>query len=244
MAEVINDVVDLTPLMEFTHYEGFGKRDLFTSDGLFKTKINNYQLQEAKGDKRLMIVVSLEVIDDATDTGKNTVHNIVVGGVDKNGKAMIKQLGDCLASCGVPDADIQKQLGPAGRVSIGALLTKINFIQMQPIIEVQYDEYEGNAQSAVRNFVVPEVFAKAKAANAHRRPHRKLAASTMAGAPGSVPLPMAPNLGGSAPVGGAQPLNLGGLSAATLVQTPTNGASRVADPLSSLGGGLGNLMRQ
>lgn len=233
-------IINLKEAETYTDYEGLGQRDLLTQDGMFETKIDgpikfSATTGKTKGD---MLTARFVVINDADNTGKGVIVNVMLSGVDSKNNPMSRQFFAMLRSSGMPIEAVRTELSKNGAVDAEALCQAIGVASKTYVVEVEYNEYEGRAQSEFRNFITPEQYAKSKAANAHRREHRKpVGVSLASGA--VVPLPGVLNLGGAPSIQtpSIPGLSLGGLHLSGTPATPSNGAIKQSgDPLANLAG--------
>lgn len=209
-------MIDVSGLADYTPYEGLGRSDLLSKDGTFMLAINKAVAGVAQESKKEKITLGLSVIDDPEkqDDGKSLVHTVTVGGVDKNGKPMIRQLGDLLLSIGYTVEQIK---GMAGKKSLD--LEKICaevLVKKEPVRvfgQVAAEVYTADdgavaTSTKIQNFVPKAKYEEAVAVRAHRKAHRY--------GDGSAPAAAASNAG----VGLGAP---GGASAGAAAVKPASG---------------------
>ena len=169
--------IDVSGLSDYTPYEGLGQSDLLSKDGIFLLTVNKAVAGLAKDSKKEKITLALSVTDDPEkkDDGKQLVQTVTCGGVDKNGKPMVRQLGDLLLSLGYSVDDIKKFAGKK-TVDLEALCKdritgKIAFGQ---IAAEAYTAEDGQVaiSSKIQNFVAKAKYEEALAVRAHRKAHR------------------------------------------------------------------------
>lgn len=176
-----NMMIDITGLGEYTPYEGLGRSDLFSKDGIFMLAINKAVAGISNESRREKITLALSVIDDPEkqDDGKTVVHTLVVGGVDKNGKPMIRQLGDLLLSIGYSVEQI-KNFAAKKTIDLEALCKDTLMKGDKPVRvfgQVAAEVFTGDdgtiqTSSKIQNFVAKAKYDEALAVRAHRKAHR------------------------------------------------------------------------
>ena len=217
-------MIDLGGLKDWSPYEGIGSNDLLTHDGVFGAVVEKYKLDVSDGGKgKLMLVVRCTVTDE-DNKGKGLVSNVMLSGTDKDGKPMIRQFGDFLASVGYTKDQITQSFATLGQKPAAAVLESLKLVGRTLALEAEFDTYNGTDHSKIKNWVTPDNFAKSKAAVANRRAHRKIVAAGPQ-VPGSA-IPLSASLPA---LGGPAQLNMPTLTAPTL-STPA------VDPLAALAG--------
>lgn len=210
MAEKISFNIDLSGLKDFTPYEGLGSSALLKQDGYYQTTINKIVLgKSSTGNPKYIVSMT---VTDADEKGQTLLADVLVGGTDKNGNSNIRRLGEFLHSLGM-SLDVIRNLSANGQVPGEALAQQL--LGKLAHVEVQAETYNGNTSSRVQNFIAPNRYTDAVAANAHRKPQRGTQAYM--GTPAA------------ATTTPAQTLNLGGTPAPA-----SNGAA--IDPLAKLKG--------
>lgn len=192
--------IDISGLGEYTPYEGLGRSDLLTKDGIFILAINKAQASIARESRREMLTLALTVVDDPEkqDDGKSVVHHLVLGGVDKNGKPMIRNLGDLLLSIGYT-VDQIKAFANKKAIDLEALCNDTLVKKDKPVrvfgqlAAEPYTADDGTVQtsSKVQNFVAKAKYEEAVAVRAHRKAHRFGDGSAPAAAAGGLGAPAA-----------------------------------------------------
>lgn len=212
MAEKISFNIDLRGLKDYTPYEGLGSSALLKMDGYYQTTISKIVLgKSSTGNPKFIVSMT---VTDADEKGQTLLADVLVGGTDKNGNSNIRRLGDFLTSIGM-SLDAVRNLSANGDVPGEALSQQLTAKTAH--VEVQAETYNGETRSRVQNFIAPNRWSDAVAANAHRKPHK--AQQSFMGTPAAVATTSTP----------AQTLNLGGTPAPA-----SNGAA--IDPLSKLKG--------
>lgn len=205
-----NYMVDLSGLANFTPYEGLGSNALLKQDGFYKALVT--KIIPAKSSNGNPMWKVAQTIQDEDEKGQSLISNVLIGGTDIKGESMIRQLGAFLMSVGQPVEAI-RTFAKNGSVNVKELAAL--FVGKVVHIECESESYEGKLSHKVKNYIPPQQYTDAVAANAHRKPRR--ADMTFAGTPAGA-------VTASAPVGG---LTFGG----------ANGAAGAAvDPIGKLKG--------
>jgi hypothetical protein len=214
MADKVDFNIDLADLAGFTPSEGLGSNALLKMDGIYTGTIAKVIKQKSKSGNPMFLVQF--IVQDVDEKGQSILHNVLVGGKDKNGEGNIKQLGQLMISCGYSVEQVQA-LAKNGTVPSDAIINALT--GKTATFECEAEAYEGRLSSKISNFVTKSKLDEAVAVNAHRKPRR--ADMAFAGAPAGA----APVIGGPAAGGG-------------LAAIATNGAApaAVADPLKALAG--------
>jgi len=169
--------IDVSGLSDYTPYEGLGKSDLLSKDGIFLLVINKAVAGTSSESKREKITLALSITEDPEkmDDGKTLVHTVTVGGVDKNGKPMVRQLGDLLLSLGF-SVDQIKEFAKKKNADLEDLCKKAitgKHAFGQCAAET-YTAEDGQVavSSKIQNFVPKAKYDEAVAVRAHRKAHR------------------------------------------------------------------------
>lgn len=206
MAEKISFSIDLTELKDFTPTEGLGSNSLIEKDGSYTGNITRVMLQKAKSGNPMFLVQ--QIVDDADAKGAMLLQNVIVGGKDRNGDSLARQLGALLTSIGY---SVEQIRGLAANGSIDGEAMAKSLIGKRVYFTVEAEAYEGKISSRIQNYVTKQAYDDAVAANAHRRPRRVTDASFSGAPAGAAGMP--------APTG-----------------TAANGATKAKDPLAALSG--------
>lgn len=207
MTEKISFNIDLSELKDFTPTDGLGSNSLLDKDGTYTGLIAKIMLTKAKDGKPMFLVQ--QIIDDADAKGAMLLHNVLVGGKDRNGDPLIRQLGALMTSCGFPVESI-RALSANGSVNADQIVALL--VGKRVFFTAEAEAYEGKLSSKIQNYVTKQAYDDAVASNAHRRPRRVNDASFSA-----------------APAGAAA-------ATAALPGLPAPGAAKAADPLQALQG--------
>ncbi len=199
MAEKIAFNVDLSGLADWAPYEGFGSNSLMKQDGSYKATVTKVQLTKSSNGSPMFLVQ--QIVQDEDEKGASLLNNVMVGGNDKNGKSMIRQLGDFLQGCGTAP-DVIRSLAQKGSIDGEQLASQL--VGKTVHFTAEAETYEGKQTSKVKNYISKQQYDDAVAANAHRRP--RAAAQSFAGAPAGVVTGPA-NVGGPAANGAAPKAN-------------------------------------
>lgn len=222
MADKVDFTIDLSELAGFTPTEGLGGNALLKMDGIYSGLITKVIKKKAQSGNPMFLVQ--QIVQDADEKGQSILHNVLVGGKDKNGEGNIKQLGQLLISCGFTIEQVQA-LSKSGAVAADGIIQHL--LNKTCFFEVEAEPYEGKLSTKITNYVTKVRFDEAIAANAHRKPRR--ADMAFAAAPAGAQQAL-PSIGG--PAASAPALNGAAMAA----------ASKPADPLAALAGlGLGNV---
>lgn len=210
-------LIDVSGLADFTPYEGLGTSALLKQDGFYKVLLAKLVAGKSKtGNEKFTISC---VVQDEDEKGQTLIADLTFGGADKNGKPMIRRLGDLLVSAGM-SLDAVRALAARGQLDVDQLVPLLTGKVAH--IEAEAQEYDGRMTTRVQNFVPPERYNTSVSAGAHRRPHKPVQAFT--GTPAGATATALPAFG----AGVAMP------SAAAIATTPKNGATSAA--LDLLGG--------
>ena len=209
-----NYKVDLSGLADWTPYEGLGGQDLLAKDGLYAVKVTKVVAGKTKDGSKQQLTVASVVIDE-DEKGKQMITNVMCSGVDRNGKPMIRQLGDFLSSIGATTEQI-RGLSSKGAVAVEAIIGRA--LNKTAFAQVEAETYEGVMSSKVRNWTNKQRYDEAVAANTHRKPRK---ADVSFSSPSGVSA-------------GSGPLNLGG-PAATKPNPAGATAQNPAQALAGLG---------
>lgn len=194
-----NYKVDLSGLADWAPYEGLGGQDLLAKDGLYATKVTKIVAGKTKDGSKQQLTVAVTVLDE-DEKGKQMISNVICSGVDKNGKPMIRQLGDFLHSIGATTEQI-RGLSAKGAVDVDALIQMA--MGKTAHVYAEAETYEGTMTSKVRNWVTKQRYDEAVAANTHRKPRR---ADTSFAGPSGVSAGNGPlNIGGPGAASAAKP---------------------------------------
>lgn len=212
MAEKISITVDLGALADFTPSEGLGGNSLMAKDGSYSGKILKILQKKSESGNPMWLVQ--QIVEDQDEKGASLLNNVLLGGKDRNGDSLARQLGQFLISCGYTTEQI-RGFAKTGSVDGEALANKL-CVGKTVYFTAEAESYEGKLTSKVKNYITEQAYKDAVAANAHRKPHN--AAVSFAGPPAGVT---------------AGPTNVGG-AAATGAPAGANGAAK--DPLAALAG--------
>lgn len=189
-----DSMINLAGLGDWTPYEGLGKSDLFPADGTFSFTVEKSVPGMTKDKTREVINLSL-AINDPDAKGLHSVHTLVVGGNDKNGKPMIRQLGDLLASTGLTQDQI-RSLSAQGQAPLAAIAQKlIGKVGYGRFRAETYDANDGRGpvpSSKVENFITEAAYKEAAQTGSHRRMHNFGTGATGAAAPAAGGIQSAP----------------------------------------------------
>jgi len=177
MAEKVSFSIDLTELKDFTPSEGLGSNSLIEKDGSYTGNITKVMLQKSKDGKPMFLVQ--QIVDDADAKGAMLLQNVLVGGRDRNGDPLARQLGSLLTSIGYSVEQI-RGLAATGNIDGEAMAKQLTGKRVYFTVEAE--AYEGKISSRIQNYVTKQAYDDAVAANAHRRPRRVTDAS-FSGAP-------------------------------------------------------------
>jgi hypothetical protein len=162
--------IDVSALTEWAPYEGFGTQDLLSEDGSFKLKITKSRYGTSKAGREMITLAF--VVEDADNKGKQLIHNVVIGGDDRNGKPMIRQLGDLFHSLGKTPEEI-KAYGKQGSLDIEAIVSKMEGKSLYARCAAEaYDGEKGRTiSSKVANLITKEAFEADVETGTHRKAH-------------------------------------------------------------------------
>jgi hypothetical protein len=143
-----------------------GSSELLSHDGTFKFTIKNAKSGKSKsGNDKLTVVL---VCEDEDNKGRQLIKDVAAGGNDKNGKPLVRQLGDLLLAQGTGVEKI-RAIGAQGSIDLDALAQQLTGRAV--FATVSADTYEGKTRSQIDNFVPVERYDADKAVGAHRKPH-------------------------------------------------------------------------
>ncbi len=202
MAEKIQINVDLGELKDFTPTEGLGSNSLMKMDGTYCGKVLKILPRRSESSGNPMWLVQL-IVEDEDEKGASLLQNVLLGGKDRNGDSLARQLGQFLTSVGYTTEQIR---GFAAKGVVDGEQLGQAFIGKLVYFTAEAESYEGKMTSKVKNFVTKQNYDDAKAANAHRKPHN--AAVSFSGPPAGIAAPAnvggpAANVGGPAATAGA-----------------------------------------
>lgn len=212
MADKIAFNVDLGELANFTPTEGLGGNALLKQDGFYKGHITKIVLKKSSTGNPMWLVQ--QIVDDEDEKGQSLLQNVLLGGKDKNGEPLSRQLGAFMTGVGLTQDQI-RAFAQKGSVD-GEQLAQL-FIGKPVHFSAEAETYEGKMSTKINNYVSEQQYKDAVAANAHRKPRR--ADASFSGTPAGV-------------VSG--PTNVGGAGALGNI-APANGAGK-ADPMKALAG--------
>jgi len=208
MSDKISFKVDFGEAAGFVPYEGLGSSALLKQDGFYTATIQKVVPGKSKESGNPKFIFSL-VVQDEDEKGQTVIGEALAGGKDKNGNALSRQLWEVFFSMGMTQAQVQ---GLASNGMQDAEAVANTLTGKTVFINVEAETYKDNTSSRVRGFIAKQRYEDARAANAHRKPHK--AATSFSGPPA-----------GAAAGGISLPTN--GIP---------NGAAKASDPLSRLSG--------
>lgn len=210
MADKITLQVNLGDLADFTPSEGLGSNSLMKFDGSYKGKVTKIFNKKAESGNPMLLVQL--IVEDTDEKGAMLLHNVLIGGKDRHGAPLARQLGQFMIGMGFSTEQI-RALSSKGTIDVDQLT--VAFIGRTACFTAEAESYEGKLTSKVKNFITEQNYLDAVAASAHRKPIN--AAQTFSGPSQSVT---------------TGPANVGG--AGLIPGVTTNGAAK--DPLAALAG--------
>jgi len=190
--------VDLSGLINYVPFEGLGSNGLLKFDGLYTGLVTKIiPGKSGTGNPKWTIA---QVVQDEDEKGQNLVSTVLIGGVDSKGEPLIRQLGAFMTSIGMTLDQIKKFASDNASKPPDVKTLASLFVGKTVHIQCEAEPYEGKMSTKVQNYVSPQAYVDAKAANAHRKPRR--ADATFSG-PSTTTTSMSLNVGGPAMSNGA-----------------------------------------
>ena len=200
MADKITFNIDLGELANYTPTEGLGGNSLMKQDGMYSAVITKILLKKSQAGHPMFLVQ--QIVQDADEKGASLLQNVLCGGKDKNGDPLSRQLGQFLTGMGLTQDQI-RAFAANGVADGEAVASK--FVGKTVYFTAEAETYEGKMSSKVGNYITPQAYNDAVAANAHRKPRR--ADVTFSGPPAGVTTGPT-NVGGPA-ANGVKPIDAG-----------------------------------
>lgn len=175
--------IDITALATWEPFAGIGAGELLSHDGSFSFLIKSASVKQTGDDNKETILMVL-VCQDEDNKGRQVNHNCVVGGVDKKGNPMVRNLGELFHALGKTKEEI-RAAAASGTLDIEKLAPSIVGKVVHGRVTAQEFNNKGKIQrnSSVDGFITRQAYEDAVKTGAHRKPHNFAASSSATVAP-------------------------------------------------------------
>lgn len=163
--------LDISALTTWEPYAGIGAGELLTHDGAFSFTIKAASLKQTGDDNKETILLVL-ICQDEDNRGRQINHNCVVGGTDKKGISMVRNLGELFNALGKTKEEV-RAYGAQGSIDLEKVVPgMVNKIVHARVSAEEFNN-KGKVQrnSKVDSLITRQAYEDAVKTGAHRKPY-------------------------------------------------------------------------
>lgn len=189
--------LDISSLTTWEPFAGIGAGELLSHDGSFSFTIKDATLKKVGDDNKDAILLVL-ICQDEDNKGRQINHNCIVGGVDKKGVPMARNLGELFNALGKTKEEV-RAYGAQGTLDLEKIVPALISKNVCGRVSAQEFNNKGKVQrnSQVDSLIPRQAYDDAVKTGAHRKPHSFAAAGATATGPATAAFTPAPAPGAS-----------------------------------------------